>query len=272
MKRYIYTLAAFLLSGLFSTGVSAQDIIKQKNGEELEVRIVELADDYVIYYHFEDPNEVQVKMNRSLIREVEFEYGRKETEVTPGADESYYVDDKRNNLKLNFSAIANTASILTYERAIDSKSSWEASIAAHGLGVNNEEERSGFGMNAAYKLKFGGLFKKDDYRPAHLLHGGYLRPNLGFNSISFDNPTWLFDEYEKYSYLHGGFDIGKEWILNNTLSLDLYGGFHYYGGTFTQIDNPSCESCETYEDINDGNLSGSSNVAAKYGLQIGFLF
>ncbi len=252
--------------------VNAQDVIEQKNGEKIEVRIVELADDFVTYYHIDDPNKVEIKMNRSLIREIEFEYGRKEQEVAPGDDASYYIDDKQNNIMINFSAIANTATILTYERAIDPKSSWSASAAIHGAGINNEEERSGFGLNAAYKLKFGGLFKKNDYRPPHILHGGYLRPNIGYNSISFDNPSFLIDEYEDYSYVHGGFDIGKEWILNNTLSLDLYGGLHYYGGSFNLVEDPSCESCLDYEAINDGNISGEDNVAFKYGLQLGFLF
>lgn len=271
MKKLIYTLAVLFFISM--TGqLSAQDIIKQKNGDELEVRIIEQADDYIVYYHINDPNKVEVKMNRSLIREIRYEYGRKETEVAPGLDESYFVDDRKNNIKLNFSSIANNSTILGYERAIDHKSSWEAYLAIHSLGVEQDEydERSGFGLNAAYKLKFGGLFKKDDYRPAHVLHGTYLRPNIGFNSVDYDMES--IDGYDKYSYVHGGLDLGKQWILNNTLSLDIFGGLHYYGGSFTEASTSPNEFNFFNEQIDDGNLTGGGNVAGKYGLQIGFLF
>ena len=87
MKLLKLFFATFLF--FFINSVHSQDIITQKNGEEIEVKITELGDDFVKFYYLEDPDQVEITMNRSLIRTIEFEYGRKEVEVQPGVDESY---------------------------------------------------------------------------------------------------------------------------------------------------------------------------------------
>jgi len=267
-RSIIKILSVVFFVGLF-LNAQAQDKVILKNGDNLDVRITEAADDYIKYYHFDDPNKVEVKMNRSLIRTIKYEYGREEEEVTPGLDESYFVDDKGNLIKLNFTALGQSVSAISYERAIDPFSSFEGEIKIHGVGVNNDEERSGFGINAAYKVKMGKLFKKNDYRPNHLLHGFYFRPDAGANFISFDNPNEGWG-YTKTNYIHGGLDVGKQWIMNNVLALDLFLGYHYYGGTFEEAPNIDFNLFE--DDITDGDLAGINNSGIKYGARVGFVF
>lgn len=252
----------------------SQDIIKQKNGEKMEVKIVELADDYVKFYYYEDPDKVEIVMNRSLIREIEFEYGRKEEEITPGLDESYFVDDKRNNVLVNFTAIASQTGMVGYERSLNPNSSVGGAIKIHGAGAQTGyyDNKSGFGAEVNYKVKTGNIFKKNDYRPNHLLQGFYLRPNLGFSNAEFDDDqdSFYYGGSEKYTYVHGGFDFGNQWIFNNILSLDIYTGINFFGGSYEEEFNG--EVYDSYPTIRDGNMAGDSNVAVRYGLQLGFLF
>lgn len=275
------TIMKKLLSLVFifctASTILAQDIITQNDGQKSEVKITELSDDYVKFYHIGDPSKVEIKMNRSLIKEIEFEYGRKEETVQPGLNESYFVNDHKNNIKLNFTAIANESTILTYERGIDPSSSWEGSIKLHGVGVEQVENRdkSGFGIEGAYKVKFGKLFGKNDYRPKHLLAGFSLKPTLGFSTVKEEIPVWLngtqYKATRKYNYIHGGIDIGKQWILNNILSLEPYLGLNYYGGSDNR-DKTSCETCDRDFSIDDGNMGGANNTAGRFGINIGFTF
>ena len=267
MKNLFF--AVFFLS--MTTIAFSQDVIVQKNGEKMEVKVTELADSYVKFYHFEDPDKVEISMNRSLIREIKFEYGRKETEVSPGLDESYYVDDNRNNILLNFTAIPSSTLMLSYERGIDPNSSFGGAIKIHGPGTANYD-KSGFGIEGNYKVKMGSVFKKDQYRPNHLLQGFYVRPTVGFTSAKIEGESIYgdFDDYE-YSYLYGGFNLGKQWVFNNKLSLDIFAGLMFYGGDYTVTEN-SCETCDYTNDIQDGNLAGYNNTAFNYGLQLGYTF
>lgn len=266
-------LCAFLFCG---SAIFAQDIITQNDGTKIDAKITELADDYVKFYHSNDPSKVEIKMNRSLIKEIEFEYGRKEATVQPGLNEAYFVNDHINNIKINFTAIANDATILSYERGIDPSSSFEGSLKLHGLGVADEiEDKSGFGLEGAYKVKFGKLFNKSDYRPKHLLAGFFLKPTIGFSALKAEKQIWLnglqVKSTRKYNYVHGGIDIGKQWILNNTLSLEPYLGLNYYGGS-DKRDRTSCETCDRDFDIADGNMGGTNNTAGRFGINLGFTF
>lgn len=270
-----YVLLSFFLC--ITSALFAQDIITQKNGETIEVKIIELADDFVKFYHFKDPNKVEIVMNRSLIREIEFEYGRKEKEVEPGLDESYFVDDKHRNIKVNFLGLALGSTILTYEQAIDPKSSWEVVGKIHGAGVGYEAiGKSGLGIEANYKVKFGSLFNRNSYRPSHILEGVFLRPGIGYSQYTIKNDEERYgDELGDYSYFHGGLDIGKQWILNNQLSLELFGGLHLWGGDFDKSEDNTCESC-TYYYVADGNMAGNSgengSAAGRFGIQVGYVF
>lgn len=279
MKKLIL----ILVSILAYQSTIAQDVIQQNDGKRLKVKITELADGYVKFYHFEDPDKVEIKMNRSLIKEIKFEYGRKEQTIEPGLNEAYFVNDKRNNIKLNFLGIAGGSTILSYERGLNPFSSVEGSVKLHGVGVGDEaKNKSGFGIEGAYKMKFGKLFGKGDYRPKHLLNGFYLKPGLGFSAAK--TKVWVGSSYntvtntttniysdKEYNYFHGGLDIGKQWILNNKLSLEPYAGLHYYGGKNEEKDSP-CQSCAEQFSISDGNMSGSRNSAGRFGINIGYLF
>ncbi len=265
-------LILFLAFCLFSSIGYSQDTIILKNGDELNVKITELDDGTVKFYYADDPEKIIVTMNRSLIREIKFQYGRVEKEITPGAEEAYYVDDKKNNLLINFTSIASKNAIIGLEHSLSPTSSISGYLKFPGVGADTGyyESKNGFGVEVDYKVKAGSVFKKNQYRPQHLLQGFYLRPDLGFTTAKFENEPGSYNQSEKYTYIYGGFDIGNQWVFNNSLSLDIYTGLNFYGGDYEYVSNN--EVSKEYSEIRAGNLAGSNGVGIRYGIQLGFLF
>jgi hypothetical protein len=282
MKKRILFSLFFVLGTMFSAQLFAQDVIIKKNGDKINVVIKELSDTEVKYTNYKDPNGIIFTMDRALIREIKFSYGGKIKEEGPNQDESYYIDDKRNNIKLNFTAISVGWGILTYERSLNPSSSIEASIKIPGLGITRDDQKlSGLGLNAGYKLKLGSIFQKEGYRPKHLLHGKYFRPNLGytFTKTTNENGSGLGNDRATVnrSFINFGLDFGSQYILNNVVSLDWYFGFHYYGGGIDKIvqngnNIPVDAVSGDYIDLRGGDMVGGGNVAFNIGLRVGILF
>ncbi len=260
--------ALFLVFLLLGFQVFSQDVIKLKDGRKINAVITEINDYEIKYHEYNDPNKLIFSISRGLVDEVKFEYGKviKESERQMN-DEAYYVNDKISNIKLNFTALGGAVTVLTYERAIDQFSSIEGSVKLNGLGVNNDLDKEGFGLNVGYKVKAGRIFKaRSDYRPNHILHGSYFRPGIGFNLVSSINQF----SYNSYSYFNFGLDYGKQWILNNILSIDLYIGYNYFLGSAKN----RAQGGDDFNDFEfaDGDLVGGNNIALSYGLRLGILF
>lgn len=274
MKSYVQIPLYFLFSLCLAFKVNAQDIIIKKNGDKVKAKILEINDTQVRYNEFRDINNLVFTLDRALIKEIRFETGTKYKEEQPGLEDGYFAEDRINNLKLNFGAIGGGNIILTFERAIAASSSWESTVKFYGLGTADQySKESGFGLNVGYKMKTGNLFKKSgEYRPKHILHGGYFRPVLGF---SYKKEEYDYDFGDKAtstsSYVHFGLDLGTQFIIQNSLSLDLYVGFHYLGGSFTYKDSFS-DRQSTSGYIQDGDLFGDNSRAISFGFRVGGLF
>ena len=259
------TLAVCILLAGFALTAYSQDVIVLKTGERINARIIEVNDVEIKYREYRDPNGIIFTMARGKISEIRYESGRREKEEGPVADPAYYIDDRRNNIKINFLSVGGSTTILEYERAIDPKSSIGVQLKINGLGFSNNDNKSGVGLDLGYKLKLGSIFKKrGDYRPRHLLAGGYFRPVVGFNTVNAD-----YGEFNSYTYGHFGLDFGVQWIINNIVSLDLFGGWHYYAGNFDRRVQGDFE----YQYFTDGNLFGvSDHSAIAFGFNVGILF
>lgn len=270
-KRLLMILLVCVVGSLT---VTAQDVIIKKNGDKVRVVVKEINDTQIKYVEFDDPNEILFTMDRALIKEIKFSYGKKYKEEAPTEVSDYFSEDGQNNLMLNFTAFGNDAIILTYERALNAGSSFDISTKILGVGIDDQSpdyDKSGFGLDLGYKLKFGSVFKKSgEYRPKHLLHGGYFKPSIGF---AFAEESRSFRS-EKYSYGHFGLQVGKQWILQNRISLDIYFGFHYYIGDseYEYSDGSGIDVIVDDADFNDGDLAGDSNRAAAFGLRVGYVF
>ncbi len=258
----------FILLFGFVFGLKAQDVIVKKNGTRLKVIVKEINDVQIKYVDYNDPDGVVFTIDKVLVREIKFHTGNKVKMKDPEENVWYYADDKINNLMLHFSAFGSNTLGLSYERALVPGQSIFGELKFYGIGMVNEDfirNRSGFGLQLSYRFKVKSLFKKsNEYRPRHVLHGGYFAPTLGFSSGSYESSGWFFDQTEFTKYNHTlflfGLEYGKEWILQKTLSIDISAGFYYYGGS----DDGAL--------VRMGNIWGSDNKLFSFNIRVGFLF
>ena len=272
----LFSIIAFAIFGMATTSV-AQDIIIKKSGKKIWAKIIEINNKQIKYYEYTDQGGLVFTMDRAVIREIEFESGADYEEEVPGADPSYYVDDKQWAAKVNFFGFATNTLQLGLEKSLTPGSSIEGSIKLFGIGINESTNwAGGFGFKVGYKVTTGGLFKGDSYRPKHLLHGGYMRPSIGLNYRNYDYFIWDGVQNIKrtngVTSFHGGIDLGKQWIFNNQLSLDLYTGFHYYGASENEVSGGNFTDQIFSETIDAGDVFGEDNFAFGFGLKIGVLF
>jgi len=264
MKTRILTLTIFIFSIMT---INAQDIITKKDGVKLKVIIKKVTKNNIKYVNFDDPNGVQFTIDKVLIKEVIFAYGKDLDISNPEKNTLYFSEDRINNIMLNFSAITGNTLAVAYERALRPGQSLMGEFKIYGLGSKpySEESRNGFGIDLHYRLKTQSLFNKDKYRPKHILHGTYFAPMIGFSSgtintkILFSNSSESID----HSIFHLGIQYGKQWIIQRSISVDTSFGFHYFIG--------STSSKNDYEPVRLGNMMGNNNKLFSINLRVGFL-
>lgn len=263
---------------LVSVSTFAQDTIKKKNGEVLKVVVKEIDDTQIKYHHFDDPNEVLFTVDRMMVDEIKFAYGVKYKEEEPLLTDDYFEDDADIAIKLGITGFLFESAMLSIDKAVSPTKGVQVTAKLIGIGfgpsADDLVDRSGFGLELGYRLKFGGLKKKKyEYRPSHILSGGYVMPIIGFNhQKSSYNYNWNNDDYsESHSNVYIGLLFGKQSVVQNVLVIDYYGGFSLFGGKSTYknngIDRPSDD-----EDLYGADVFGSRNFAVNFGLKVGGLF
>jgi len=274
IAKLIITISLIFIGSALCSG---QDIIVKKDGHEVQAKIVEINDTQIKYYEFSDINNLLFIIDRALIKEIRFESGveyLEDQKEWSGNSEIYYAGDRINNVKVNFYSLGSGDLILTYERALGIGSSAEATVKVYGIGDGDSNQNdNGVGIYLGYKIKMLGIFKNTtEFRLMHILEGGYFRPVIGYSySKSRGQSIFSARRVEKDSYVHIGLDVGKQWILRNYISFDLYIGYHLYGGSFTTSDR-FAEEFNQVNTINDGDINGRGNRALAFGFRIGGLF
>ncbi len=272
-KNFLVIFITCLCCLLGSGSLFAQDVITKKDGKKIKVIIKEVSDTEIKYVDYRDVEGVVFVMDRSLIREIKFAYGEKIKEEGPNQDVAYFVDDRNQNIKLNFTAINAGFTILTYERVLDPASSLEFSLKIPGLGIKRDNrDLSGIGFTFGYKLKIGSVFKGDGYRPKHISAGGYFRLLAGYvYTVEERNRFQGRDKWTRSS-AHIGIELGKQWILSNRAAFDIYIGYHYFGGDEKYESNGTTFDNFNDDELKGGDILGYDNNAFSIGLRIGGLF
>jgi len=271
MKTRIYTIILCCLAYMNSF---SQDIIIKKDGKKMKVIIQKVTKNNIKYILFDDPNKVTYTIDKILVTNVEFAYGKKDLDLkNPEKNPHYFADDKIQNIMLNFSAFSGNTFAVAYERAIKPGQSLMAELKIYGLGIKSDSEikRSGLGLDFHYRLKTKSFFNKEEYRPKHILNGSYFAPIVGlsfgektFKSYSYyDYNSGKTEKESKHFVIHFGIQYGHQWILQRAVSIDTSVGFHYYIGSTSKLN--------TFETIGLGNMAGDGNVLGSFNLRIGFL-
>jgi hypothetical protein len=277
MKSMITKLFFFVL--LFATMSSfAQDKIIKKDGKVVQVVIKEINDKQIKYVDYNDQDGIVFTIDKALVKEVVFSYGKKMEIKDNRKDVWYFADDKINNVMLNFSAFGGNTLGVAYERALKPGQSLMGEVKVYGIGIPNIDEvsRTGMAFDVYYRLKLKSLFSDNEYRPKHLLSGGYFAPNIGFSTGTYTYSDYYYDYandtasdvyYKRsHSIFNLGVSYGKQWILQNILSIDASVGFHYFFGKVKDEDYK-----DGYSTLLLGNMWGSNNKLFSFSLRVGFL-
>lgn len=271
MKTKIITL---VLCFFAFTNSFAQDVIIKRDGKKMKVTILKVTKNNIKYVLFDDPNKVSYTIDKVLVTNVEFAYGKKDLDLkNPEKNPHYFADDKIQNIMLNFSAFSGNTLAVAYERAIKPGQSLMAEIKIYGLGIKPDSEikRNGLGLDLHYRLKTKSFFSKEEYRPKHILNGSYFAPIIGlsfgektFKSYSYyDYNSGITEKKSEHFVMHFGIQYGHQWILQRTISIDTSVGFHYYIGSTSKLD--------VLETVGLGNMAGGGNILGSFNLRIGFL-
>ena len=265
MKTKITTLIICCIAYINSF---AQDVITKKDGKILEVTIKRVTKNKIEYILYNDPNKVRYSIDKVLITNVEFAFNKQKLNVKdPEKNLYYFIEDKINNVLLNFSAFTGNTLAIAYERALKPGQSIMSEIKIYGAGSApmSEAGRSGIGLDVHYRLKTQSFFSKKTYRPKHILHGPYFAPMIGFSTGTLKQQYHYQNTSKdlKHTGFHFGLQYGNQWIIQRKLSIDASFGYHYFFGS-TSDNNEN-------NTLRLGNMIGNNNKLFSFNLRVGFL-
>jgi hypothetical protein len=226
----------FFLFVIISFSVFGQDRIIKKSGVIIEAKVSEIAADEVKYYYADNPKLI-FGIDKVLIEKIEFSTG----EIIEMGSNSfkiaeYYVNQHKRALKINFLSPLMGSTEIVYEQSLKPGKSWETALGIVGLALEkNDNNASGVYGKFAFKFIKDPDFYMQRMHYAHILKGAYLAPEFAMRYISYDSYIYGYDYYnssasperlEKFS-MALLLKFGKQWIVDNSFLVDLYGGLGY---------------------------------------------
>lgn len=278
MKRYLLILTLIWASVALS---GAQDrLYKNKSQEPVECKVVEIGDD-VVRYTLPDTydKEVIFAVDRNKIRMVVFESGQVMEFKNTMVDPENYAGQNRNLIKVDFLSPLTGSLKLSYERSVKPGQSFEVGAGWIGGGVNVDNQQ-GFILSGGYKFMLSPAYYTRGQRYAHLLKGGYIKPEITYTNYSYDRGEVIvysdpsYSSRTTHSYVDNRRDInmtimlvlGRQWIVADRVAFDIYGGVGY-GFDFNKDNNLTYH----YSNVGGGNGNGTY-FAVTAGFKIGILF
>lgn len=294
MKKILYALAFI---GLFPSHAFSQDKIHKKNGEILEVKVLEIGEAEIKYKIFNDLDGPIYSVDKDRLLKIIYQNGREETYRNSLKDETLYMGQAKKALKINFLSPLLGYTQLSFEKNIRPGRSHELTLGIIGLGQRQKtsheiyeydqndytsftketyRKAAGGFIGAGYKfVKMPNFYKNGD-KYSHILQGAYAKPEIILGIYNQDK--YFFKEFydqqantttEKETVVLGALviNIGKQWVLGDFFLLDLYGGLGYV------IDNQKIDNIfENYEGNHFSlNVAGDSGIGFSGGLKVGIL-
>jgi len=262
----ILTVIILFTGGLFS--LKAQDRIVKRDGETITCKVIEIGTGEIKYSLAEYDFQVQFSMQKKQVDRVIFKNG-KELVIDHAASamesaeynsRDLFLVQNKNAIKVSFLGPVAGTTTLGYERAIKPGQSIEAEVGLIGLAFNNESRGSGAGVGFSAGYKF--IRSPDHYlegmRYAHILKGGYVRPEINFAAYQ----AKVNDVNRNIANFVVLLTLGKQWIYSDVFLVDLFVGVGYGYASESIANYPS------YYFMVGENVP----LAGKAGFRIGFLF
>ena len=274
MKTQI-TFISLIALILFSFSLTAQDVITKRNSEVINCKVKEIGVDVVKYTLPDYPEDVLFSVENDKILKIVFENGKEKIFEIELENPENYLENRKNAIKIDFISPLTGNTTLGYERSIKPGQSIEAALGIIGLGSDpNDVNPTGFFVKFGYKFIKSPDFYMRGMRYAHILKGGYIKPEIMFGNYSKDFDHYEYSGYPYYNSTYsserknitsGGImlNLGKQWVYSNAFLVDFYVGVGYGFDSDDYEDNYHYGFVTVAEDV---------PLAFTAGLKIGFLF
>lgn len=258
------------LFAFWATLSFSQDKIYKINSEIIDCKVTEVLDNEIKYT--QPDFDVVFGISKNNITKVIFENGK-----TMTFDNDLYVAepdyDSQNKNNIKFNLLSPTADYLefSYEKSIRKGRSVEATLGITGVGVTTHNSNpSGFSFKFGYKFIRTPNYYIKGMKYAHILKGGYIKPEFAFSHFKADYYSISSGVTKRKPFTNGALmvNLGKQYIIDNAFSVDLYIGIGYGIGTDADDDELF------YNDVAYRRFSFlyNNSFAMQTGLKIGFLF
>lgn len=295
---------SLLFLTLLSFAAGAQDKIFVKTQKQpITGVITEVGTNEVRYHMAGRPRPVLTVEKQDIIR-IQFENGQVLQLNDPTTDFSLYYDQHLWNAKVSMFSPLGGHTQLFLENVVKPGRSREFELNIIGLGVDpNMLDGSSNPMTGkpyTYEAKGVGIgygmrfIKMPDYsgntRLRHLMQGSYIKPSVSLsyytrNFVAHNNtaPGILLERKPVFGAMVGA-SFGRQWILDNTISIDAYAlfGIGYDNVRSTQekiVQDAQGNLFYTYTDNTPYSAFGYTRfsksdlgVALGLGVRVGFLF
>ena len=266
-KALILTLLTVFFSALL---IQAQDQIHKKTSEVLNCKVKEIGLEEIKYTLPEPNNEIIYSIGKEQISRIVLADGQEIVFKDNFTDPENYIDNKKNALKIDFLSPITGNTTFAYERSIRPGRSFEITLGVIGLGIDpNDNDQAGFFVKGGYKFIKSPDFYLRGMRYAHILKGGYIKPEIAFGY--YGENTHYYDYYygsssdTREDVISGALflNLGKQWIMDNSFLMDFYFGVGY-----------GFDSGPNDGDYHYGYVIAPSDfpIAFQSGLKIGLLF
>lgn len=240
MKKFVFTLIAILSF----TILKAQDVIHQRNGKTLKVKIIEVGTDEIKY--LVDGKELPVfALETSKIDYITYADGTTKKFFKDFKDPDNYEGQLSKAIKMNFLSPLLGYAQFSFEKSISPLKSYEIGFGIIGAGKNMElddyyfdsqyqyHRRNAFGgfLTAGYKFNKLPDYVRKGVRLRHIMQGTYVEPNIiiGYykdDAVAQKNGVRSLTNRQN---LFGGLllNLGHQWVFGERFLVDLYGGLGY---------------------------------------------
>jgi hypothetical protein len=238
--RTITVLFVLALLLMIPVLLPAQDKIIKRNNDTIHCKVIEIGMDQVKYSLPEYPDDLSFSIDKNNVRNIVFSNGKEMIFHQEMTDPENYSENRKNAVKVDFISPLTGNTTLGYEHSIKPGRSIEAALGIIGLGViNNDSDPAGAFMKFGYKFIKTPDFYMRGMRYAHILKGGYVRPEI---QLGYYNKK---EEIYNYNYSNGYYEhthtvekvnvftgalllnLGKQWIYDNFFLVDIHGGIGY---------------------------------------------
>ena len=261
--------ALFLVSIIFlfvSNSSFAQDQIHKKTGDTIFCHVQEVGDEVLKYYLPDFPESTLFTIDKEKVNKLVFSTGQELTFEPEMTNPENYIDNRKRAIKIDFISPLTGNTTFSYEQSIRPGRSLEGSVGLIGLGLD-PGNRNAIGAFVQFGMKF---IKSPDFyfskmRYSHLLKGGYVKPEVSIGAYGADIDDYYSNQKRETVFTAAiMINIGKQWVFDNVMLLDLYFGVGY--GFSTGYYNEDL-------DYNFGYFTGPPQfpIAFTGGINIGYL-